>query len=388
MLEIISHRNGEILNHTHGQESAEGLRIELRGIASPSSRVTVNGVTALRNDREFRATVTLTEKINRVTATAIDKYGEHSQTITLVWDKLSYLRYAVRIDDNCFFLTELARERPRRLFDQFYLAQLRRLHETYGSKFILKCFYRNDHDPQKFTLDQMPDCYRGEFEESADWLHLAFHAWAEFPDRPYQHCTGKQLTHDLETVNREIIRFAGEKSCSAPTNVHWAMLPPEHFHIMREHGVKILTSGGFMSNRLVVEGKVQEMQQGACDIGFFYEQDVAHHMLRRRCFYDPDYQLFLSRTFFCFNIDTPAEIEQKIRAEDARRVETGTEVLECIGHEQYAYPYYANFLPDYFARLEVCCRVPTELGYRPVFFQDGVFGNTSWDEGSAEALTK
>lgn len=378
MLEITSHRNGEILNYKHGKESSDSLLIEVSGIADPQSLVTVNGAPARRIDRQFFAQVPLTQKINKVTACARDKFGERTQSITLVWDKASFKRYAVRIDDNCFFFTDLAREKPARLFDHFYLKGLKDLHEKYGSKFILKCFFRNDHDPEHFTLDQVPSTYKGEFEDNSDWLHLAFHALSEFPDRPYQHTDEKRLAHDYDQTFEQLVRIAGEKSCTPPTNVHWAMLPPEQFHVMKERGLKILTSSGFMSNRIIVDGKVAELGVGSCDIGFFYEQDVARHMLAKRCYYDPDYDLFLSRTFFCFNIDTPAEIEAKIRQEDAAAAATGCEMMESIGHEQYAYTRYMNYLPDYFKRLDASCRVPMELGYKPVFFQDGIFGNTAW----------
>ncbi|MBO4303251.1 MAG: hypothetical protein J6A21_01560 [Lentisphaeria bacterium] len=380
MLEITSHRNGEILNYKHGRESAESLIVRIRGIASPQSSVTVNGIPAERNDREFSVDLPLTEKINTVTAKARDKFGERTQSITLVWDKGSFKRYAVRIDDNSFFFTDLARERPKHLMDHFYLKKLKEFHGKYGSKFILKCFFRNDHDREKFTLDKVPDCYRSEFEDNSDWLHLAFHALGEFPDRPYQHCTEKQLARDYDCTMKELIRIAGKKSCSPPTNVHWAMLAPENFHVLQERGLKILTSSGFMANRIIVEGEVQQLQNTSCDIGFFYEQDVAHHMLNKRCFFDPDYGLFLSRTFFCFNIDTPSQIEEKIRQEDGRSKEKGCEMMECVGHEQYAYPSYFNYLPDYFERLETSCRVPAELGYKPVFFQEGIFGNTAWEK--------
>ncbi len=377
MLEITSHRNGEVLNRRHGKESSSELLIGLRGIASVQSYVTVNGIPALRNDREFFLEVPLREKINHVTVKAKDKYGEKSHSIVLVWDKGSFKRYTVRIDDNSFVFTDLARNRYDSLFDHFYLKGLKELHEKYGSKFILKCFYENAHDPAKSNLSQVPACYKGEFEDNADWLHLAFHAWAEFPDRPYQHCTQERLAHDYDTTTAELQRIAGNKACTPPTNVHWAMLEPGNFPFMRSRGVKILTSSGFMSNRIIVDGRVENLEQGGCDIGFFYEQDVARHMVEKRCFYDADFDLFLSRTFFCFNIDTPEEIEDKIKAEDAKN---NSDILESVGHEQYAYPAYAMFLPDYFKRLEASCRVPAELGYKPVFFQEGIFGNTAWEK--------
>ena len=375
MLEIISHRNGEILNSRHGIESSSELLITIRGIASVQSHVSVNGIAAVRCDREFYAEIPLREKINRVTVKAKDKFGERTQTIVLVWDKQSFKRYTVRIDDNSFFLTDLAKQRYDSLFDHFYIKQLKNLHEKYGSKFILKCFYENAHDPEKTTLAQVPECYRSDFEKCSDWLHLAFHAWSEFPDRPYQHCSTERLAHDYDITTAELVRIAGEASCTPPTNVHWAMLEPHNFAFMRSRGVKILTSSGFMSNRIIVDGKVESLEQGSCDIGFFYEQDVARHMQLKRCFYDDDHDLFISKSFFCFNIDTPEEIEAKIRFED--RLNT-CDMLECVGHEQYAFPSYFMYLEDYFARLEKCCQIPAELGYKPVFFQDGIFGNTAW----------
>ena len=107
MLEITSHRNGEVLNHTHGRETAEALTIVVRGIADPQSLVTVNGLPTFRHDRQFFVEVPLRERINRVTACAHDKFGERTQTIVLVWDKASFKRYTVRIDDNSFFFTDL-----------------------------------------------------------------------------------------------------------------------------------------------------------------------------------------------------------------------------------------------------------------------------------------
>ena len=226
-------------------------------------------------------------------------------------------------------------------------------------------------------MKDFPDRYREEFRDHSDWLKLSFHAYSEFPDRPYQHATATRLAADFDQVKNEIIRFAGEESFIAPTNVHWAMLPPELFSVLYERGSRVLTSGGFLSNRIVVEGEIVEVGSATCDIGFFYEQDVARYMQAKRCFYDPDHDLFLSRTFFCCNIDTPAEIEQKIRMEDAQR--DGTDMMEAVTHEQYAFQDYAGFLPDYFQRLETACKVLTELDYQPVFFSKGIFGNTAWD---------
>jgi hypothetical protein len=225
-------------------------------------------------------------------------------------------------------------------------------------------------------LNEFPDIYKREFIDNSDWLRLSFHAFSEFPDRPYQHATTETLINDFELVKNEIIRFAGTETYLPPTNVHWAMLPPALFKVMRERGVRVLTSGGFVSNRIIVEGRVVNVDDGTCDVGFFYEQDVAQYMTDRRLFYDPDHDLFLSRTFFCCNIDTQKEIEKKIRDVDARNNDTQT--MEAVTHEQYSFPYYYNYLPDHFERIDTACRTLTELDYKPVYFNEGILGNNSW----------
>lgn len=374
MLEITSLRNGTVLNHHDGSETNDFLEIVVSGIADPQAWVTVNNVAANRSDRLFSASVRLNRKINKVTVNSHSKFGDFQQIITLVWDKKSFKRYAMRIDDNIFFLTDIAKERPKRLLDHFYLKALKEIHEKYATKFILKCFYENNHHP--FQIKDFPAVYKQEFIDNSDWLRLSFHAYAEFPDRPYQRVAADKLIHDYELVKNEIIRFAGTETFMPPTNVHWAMVPPSLIPVMRSWGMRLLT-GGFLSNRIVFDGKVTAAEETACDIGFFYEQDVAQYLTTRRPFYDADYDIFLSRSLFCCNIDTKSEIEAKIHAADVQP--EGCETIEAVTHEQYSFPYYFNYLPDHFERIDTACRRLTELGYKPVYFGEGILGNNAWD---------
>ena len=51
-----------MLNHRHGKQSADGLRIAARGRAPAGVPVTVNGVSADRNGDRFTAEVVLRDK--------------------------------------------------------------------------------------------------------------------------------------------------------------------------------------------------------------------------------------------------------------------------------------------------------------------------------------
>ncbi len=155
MLEITNIRHGAVLNHLHGREDERSLTVRLEGISSHGHPVQINGQQAEMEGRRFIGEITLEEKINQVTASTKTPYGNYSQELTLVWDKKSFRRCNFYIDDHIFFLTDLAKERPKRAFEHFYLAGLKKIHDRLGLKITLNCFYRNDH--HDFTLDQMPD---------------------------------------------------------------------------------------------------------------------------------------------------------------------------------------------------------------------------------------
>lgn len=371
MLEITSVRHGAVLNRHNGVESADCLEITLEGLAGPADRVTVNGVPAGRADRKFAAPVRLTGKFNEITVTARGNYGDAERRITVVWDKNSFPRYNFFIDDNIFCFAELAEKRPKSIFDQFYLGALREIHRKYGTKFSLNCFFRNDHFP--FELSAMPDAWKGEWRDNADWLRLSFHSYSEFPDRPYQHAPADKLAADFDLVKSEIVRFAGEETFIPPMVLHWAMAKPAVFPVLKERGVKVL-SGGYLSTQTYVGEKISG--EPVCDIGYYYEKDVACYLASNRVFYDRDNDIFLTKSNGVCNLLTCEQIEASLRKDMASPFYR--ETFGVASHEQYSYPFYSAYIPDHHLRLETAARLLTENGYAPVFFPEGLFGNTAW----------
>lgn len=371
LLEITNIRSGAVLDFTSGKETADALVIPIDGIADPEANVTVDGIPAERCDKQFHATARLTQRLNTVTVTSSSQYGDLTQKLTLVWDKAAFKRYNFFIDDHSFFLTDLAHERPKHLFDHFYLNALREINRRHGTKFTLNCFYRNDHSP--FTMKEMPDCYKAEFEEASDWLRLSFHAFSEFPDRPYQHASAQKLADDFDLVHSEIARFAGEKTFIPPIVLHWAMANPEVFPVLRERGVRIM-EGSFISSKVYVGEPDPKFK--VCDIGYFYEKDVASYMCAHHAFYDRFTDMLLFKSAIVCNLVPLNEITKMI---DVAIHNPYYNTAVCLAsHEQYSFPYYNNYLPDHLERLEYACRHMDEAGYKPVFFAEGLYGNNAW----------
>jgi len=119
------------------------------------------------------------------------------------------------IDDVIWTLRDLTRNKPASLFDNPFLKVLKTAHDLYGLKVQLNVFYRTDfyYGDDEFTLADVTDAYRAEWEAASDWLKLAFHAKQEFPDYPFVNADYDTVKHVFDVTQKEVFRFAGEKSC-------------------------------------------------------------------------------------------------------------------------------------------------------------------------------
>lgn len=348
--------HGAVLNRRHGQAVEGGLKIRVRGSAPLDDPVTVNGVRAQRAGRAFTAEVVLRDKETDIVASTRGVLGQIEHRVRVVWDRHSRPRYRFSIDDNSFFLRDIAQKKYPSLFDCFYLKILRDLHEKYKTRFVLNIFYATD---DGFDLSQFPDRYRAEWEDNAHWLKLAFHARAEFPDRLYQHAAPARLIADLDQVNEQIHRFAGEKTCSPPTVIHWAMTPLAAFKPLYERGVRVL-SGYF--TRI----------NGSWDINYRLDDERCEYLSRHDALKDFDSGIVFSKVDIVCN-STPVDRIVPTLAPLAEDPNTA-EIMDLFTHEQYFWPFYKNHVPDHAQRLDTAIRWVTEHGYEPVFYHEGFLG--------------
>ena len=77
------------------------------------------------------------------------------------------------------------------------------------------------------------------------------------------------------------------------------------------------------------------------------------------------------------NLYPVEELIARIRA--AAQSPFYNETIGLATHEQYSFEYYFNYMPDHLDRIESCCREVNELGYKPVFFAEGLLGNNAWE---------
>ncbi len=332
--------NGAVLNKHHGSETARRLKIPVKGRAAPDTEIDINGIKSFCIDGTFSANVELKERFNIIKASS----GNEQQNISVIWDRKSFNRYNFFIDDNIFCLTEIHKKCYKSIFESFYLSKLKEFNTRYGTKFVLNVFFRNDHEP--FELSQFSDKYKPEWEANADWLKLAFHAFSEFPGRPYSEHFPEKLPEHYEMVKAQVLRFAGEKSFCPPTIIHYyEVSSPVSLKFLKDNGATVLGVRNFP----------EAAEKALTNI--IYEQETG---------------LFrMPSDFFC-NLCTVQEIKDILGRLMSK---TWKDTINIGTHEQYCYPFYAGYIPDHFERMETAIRLVTENGYKPVFFHEGLLGN-------------
>jgi hypothetical protein len=233
---------------------------------------------------------------------------------------------------------------------------LRDLHAKYRTKFSLNIYYTTG---DGFDLTQFPDRYKGEWRDNADWLRLAFHAYANDPDRPYQYATPEKLIGDLDKVASEIRRFAGEEVYAPPTVIHWGMVQPEALKPLYGRGVRVL-SGYF------------ERVPAGWDVNYLFDDDRSEYLWRHDALMDFPSGIVFSKIDIVVNTVTAEKIAPTLEAVAADPNQA--EIMDLFTHEQYFWPFYFNYIPDHPQRMDITLRWVTEHGYEPVFFHEGFLG--------------
>jgi hypothetical protein len=351
-LRIVSPVDGDILNRHDGAAVPGGLKITVRGEVDGDNPVTVNGVKTEVKDGRWSAEVVLTKAETKIEAVR----GGLRDEALLLWDAGSFPRYRMSVDDNIQWLKDIALHTPayQSIFDNPYLAMWREMRRKYGVKVHFNIYY----ETRGFNLSQMPDRYRDEWRNNADWIRLSFHARANDPDRPYVHATAERIAEDYKLVNREIERFAGRELMSPTTTIHWGETTAAAVAALRDAGVK--TMAGYF-----------ELRRDIPAVSYDFPVVTVQHLSGRDYWNDAKRGLLFVRHDAVLN-DASMQVVPHLEriAVDPHQAE----VMELMIHEQHWYPGWVGHRPDYAQRIDAALRWVTERGYKPVFFEDGFLG--------------
>ncbi|MDY0170940.1 MAG: hypothetical protein RBS80_30655 [Thermoguttaceae bacterium] len=354
-----------VLGKQTGPDGQEMLKIQVAGFVPPGASLdvfTTDGqkIPVTIDNGAFRGTALLKDQTTGIKAqTTIGGRPREIRT-RVVWAKNSYPRFRCYIDDHGFFFRDILQKDYKSVFDCFYLAKLRQLHREFGAKINLNCF--NTTPERDFRLSMFPDKYCSEFEDNGHWLRLAFHSENEFPNIPYKNATPEQLAADFELVAGELKRIAGT-AYTAGLQIHWADVPPSCYQVLADRGVKMLQTRGRRPD--ATKPKICDYHLPDSVLEYLCDNQGWMHFESGLIFYNG----FAGRTVEWTPIDQIGSDLLKLIENPARN-----HLINIVGHEQYWWPFYKNFVPDLYERYATAFRFVLDRGYQPIWIEDGFFG--------------
>ena len=296
------------------------------------------------------------------------------------------------IDDVIWVLRDVARNQPASLFDNPFLAVLKHAHESYGIKVQLNLFFRTSsfYGNDEFTLFDMPDVYKKEWELCSDWLKFGFHAKEEFPDYPHVNATYEDIKSLFETIRGEVVRFAGEKSFAYGVCPHWNPVSKAGVKALYDCGVRVLDVS--VGNAIEYDGNPDSLPYGHA------MRLLNNRQKETRVFQRGGPNTAINNSICSYNHFTPEQLEQTrdnlscIRDDETGmlfkkfhipamtlnlmpcdKVEKtisqflGSEYIGICTHEQYFYEDYMSYQPDYAEKIYRMGKLLFDNGYEFFF---------------------
>lgn len=301
-------------------------------------------------------------------------------------------------DDAIWVFRDLARQRPKSLFDNPFLGICKAVHDKYGFKMQLNCFYRTDffYGPDEFTLAEMPDTWKAEWQANRDWLKLGFHSLQEFPDYPFVNGDYADVRKVLGMIQGEIERFAGPGIFAKFAVVHWGVVSKEGCRALRDGGITLLQAQcgprrayngdpaslpyghamRLLQNRkpeTEIFERISENEAIAASVSGYnnltMEQGKA--MFGKFAYlYDRETGLGMKETEDLQPLAAGINLYTAESLPTAFAKVLGNEFVIYGNHEQYFYRDYLAYQPDYLEKLMLCAKILTENGYTYGFAEE------------------
>ena len=299
------------------------------------------------------------------------------------------------IDDAIWFLRDLARQRPKSLFDNAFMKGLRYAHDRFGLKLQVNLFYRTDffYGMDEFTLAEVPDAYKAEWQANKDWLRLGFHSLQEFPDYPWVNIDYADVKKLFGMIKGEIDRFAGEGVFTTALVPHWCPMSKDGCRALKDCGIKLMECS--VGPRYRYDGVRTRLPYGHAlrlennrkpETAFYWRDSRDASIMSSVCSYnhisaaqekatehsfamvrDADTGMLFKHLFNDAPVLNLVDVPT-LRSDTEKLL--GKEYLVFSDHEQYFFKDYFAYQPDYMEKVAVMSEIMAKNGYRFVFVED------------------
>ena len=308
-------------------------------------------------------------------------------------------RAAFYIDDVIFVFRDLAAMKPKSCWEHPFLAHLKEAWERYGVKTQLNLFYRGDFfygvKEAMFSLKEVPDAWKGEFQSAKEWLRFGFHSLNEYPDYPWISASYEDVSIAWNLIKGNVERFAGPGMWATAVVPHWGSISREGCLALRDGGATLVSvsrgdrweydgdrsllpygHGYRIENHRKPESAIFWRAAGGDDISVSasgYNHLDAELVSRTRGTYDWVRDNSIGMNFKpstsggpCLNL---YKLEDVASAFDL----TGEKEYFCYAtHEQYFFKDYFMYQPDYAAKTFAAGKWMQNHGYSYIFMEDSI----------------
>ncbi|GGM98983.1 hypothetical protein GCM10010967_36190 [Dyadobacter beijingensis] len=350
-INFLSPLEGDVFHAFDGHLMDGKLQIAVQIAASTDAEIAVNGAPATWRGDHFEAEVILDAYANTLRAENL-KTGESAEVrVFLLQDFAGH--YRLSIDDNIWFLRDIQQNRYASLFENPYLGFLKEINVGFGTKIHLNLFYQTD----GFNLSDFTDQYKAEWKANADWLRLSFHAYQEFPDMPYVNAGYDEVKRDCDLIMGEIRRFAGAEVMHSVTTIHWGEATVEGSRAMRDAGY--VGQVGYFN--------VDDHLPSA---SYYLTADQRRHLKKRFVWHDTAEDITFVRASIVIDTKKLEDIRPHLDAHGQNGHKPP--YLDLLVHEQYFYPFYFNYQPDFRDKIRTAVQWAKDNGYTPQFLTESI----------------
>ena len=300
------------------------------------------------------------------------------------------------VDDCIWFLRDVARMKPKSIFDTPYLGAFKKIHDATGLKVQFNLFYRTDYfyGMDEFSLADMPATYKAEFQANADWIKFGLHALQEFPDYPWINSDYDDVAKCLKMIRGEVARFAGDNMFARFLLPHWVPMSKDGVKALVDGGIKMMVASSGnrfewnddpsvlpyghdfrlqnnrkpetslytrVSNNLAISSSL-------CGYNHVTSEQIASIAKYNKFLYDPD-----TGMRFCNTCTSPLSVLNLQDLKEISKALEGVAGCEFVGygnHEQYFFKDYFLHQPDYMEREMLVAKTLKERGYKFIFMED------------------
>ncbi len=314
----------------------------------------VNGVKARYTDGVYQAEIPLKDYKNVIEITG--RGGVNPQSIVVYWLRNYTDRYRFSLDDNIRFLKDISVNSLKyaSIFENPYLGLLKEVHDTFGTKIHINIYYQTE----GFNLSQMTDKFKPEWRKNSDWLRLSFHALQNDPDKPYLYAGYYDVKKDCEMVMKEIRRFAGDELLGPVTTLHWGEARVEGCRALRDCGYKALT--GYYN-----------VEEGKPVVSYYLDAEKTNHVTDRSIWCDTKEGIMHKKIHMVINNQKLDKIVAKL--DEIKKEKLKSAFIDLMIHEQYFYPDYHEYQPDFREKVMTAIKWASDNGYKPSFLSECIF---------------